>query len=225
MLRASRLLANFPRQRKTELEFLRKTFTSPKNGYPPYVIDKWFRQFEADLKRKPELLTVKTRLAYSQIFNNQGQQLFLRPSAGHHFPPEQCDSDVVSHVSDHVAPFGPTVFSDSANVDGLEAIEDGVVAIHDPDLVTVEDRPLVIINVAEFQLQRTPILITPFVPVLSDQLKKIANKFDVRSWYTFPRKSMDMFTGHRGRSHLSKCRDVVYCAICSCGCQYVGETN
>ncbi len=34
-----------------------------------------------------------------------------------------------------------------------------------------------------------------------------------------------MFTAHRGRPPISKTQDCVYCAVCSCGLQYVGETN
>ncbi len=57
---------------------------------------------------------------------------------------------------------------------------------------------------------RILVLLSPFVPGVREQLKKIANKYKVLSWYTYPGKPMDLFTRHRGRLHKSKCRNCIY---------------
>ncbi len=69
------------------------------------------------------------------------------------------------------------------------------------------------------------VMVAPSVPGVSDRLRKIASSFGLWTWFTFPGKVPDMFTEHRGRTHKSKSRYSVYCCQCSCGIQYVGESN
>ncbi len=70
-----------------------------------------------------------------------------------------------------------------------------------------------------------PILVLPFLPGISQKLREIATSYDVKTWHTYPGKSLDPFTKHRGRTPASKSQNTVYCAQCTCGIQYVGESG
>ncbi len=48
-LRAERLLASFPKQRQSEIAFLKCSFCRQTNGYPRRLINKWFAQFFQEL--------------------------------------------------------------------------------------------------------------------------------------------------------------------------------
>ncbi len=72
--------------------------------------------------------------------------------------------------------------------------------------------------------ERQPILVVPFVPGVSEQLKRISEKFGISMWYMYPGRSMDRFTEHRGRIPSSKTRYSIYGCQCSCGVKYVGES-
>ncbi len=74
-------------------------------------------------------------------------------------------------------------------------------------------------------ITRTPKLVIPFVPGVSERLKKVASSYNVRTWFTYPGRISDWFTVYRGRQHTSKAQHTVYCTICSCGLQYVGESK
>ncbi len=220
-LRAHRLLSKSPLRLRTELQLLRSTFTDPKNGYPLYIINRWFNQFEGDLRRKPQLLEINTSLVFEDYFDADGQQCFILPTVQNRLIRKQSD-DITDHMDSHLWPMdvrSTAITSDNA------ASEDGQLAIQEPERVTVDGCVPKIMPAAAIGVLREPTLISPFVPGISEPLKKIAAKYNIRSWYTYPGKPMDIFTRHRGRMHLSKCRDCVYCVICSCGCEYVGETN
>ncbi len=60
---------------------------------------------------------------------------------------------------------------------------------------------------------------------MSERLRSIGNRFGLCTWFTYPGRSMDMFTRFRGRVHASKAQDVVYWTECTCGVAYIGETN
>ncbi len=111
-----------------------------------------------------------------------------------------------------------------ANVDEELALEEDVVQHQDVPTRTI---PIDGENCAEniAQIEKQPVLLSPFIPGISEELKKIAGKYEVKCWYTFPGSSLDAFTQHRGRQHLSKASNCVYSTICSCGCRYVGESN
>ncbi len=242
---AHRLLAKYPQQREWELRFLKSTFAADNNGYPPFVLDCWFRQFHRDILRKLDLITVKTHLHYGEIFDAQGQQIFIRPTAETRLIHIPTQNEATNQVLPCQGPFGQP--SDLHAVESLEAVEASDLAVLDTlpeeinvgeaaDLATVhaeatlglqstKERCAEVAPVDGLLRLRPPVLLTPYVPGVSELLRKVANKFEVLSWYTYPGKAMDLFTRHRGRVHLSKTRNSVYCAICSCGCEYVGETN
>ncbi len=72
---------------------------------------------------------------------------------------------------------------------------------------------------------RAPMMCIPYVPTVGDKLKKLAAEFGILTRFSYPGRLNDIFTGFRGRSHLSKQRDSVYCMNCSCGLQYIGESS
>ncbi len=51
---------------------------------------------------------------------------------------------------------------------------------------------------------RKRIMISPFVPGLSEKLQVVAGKYGLSSWHTYPGKLADLFTAHRGRPPISK---------------------
>ncbi len=71
--------------------------------------------------------------------------------------------------------------------------------------------------------ERKPRMIIPYVPGIGQKLKRIANQYNIETWYTFLGKLSQQFTQHRGKQHHSKIQNCVYQAHCSCGVQYVGE--
>ncbi len=70
-----------------------------------------------------------------------------------------------------------------------------------------------------------PVLIIPYIPVIAEKLKKIANEFQLDTWYTFPSKLTEQFNQYGGKLHLSKTQNSIYCIQCSCRIQYVGESR
>ncbi len=80
------------------------------------------------------------------------------------------------------------------------------------------------IGYRQMQEPRVPILSVPFVPGIGDRLKRLADMYDVRTWFSFPGKPMDHFNQHRGKTHFSKSQCAVYCTSCICGVEYVGES-
>ncbi|MCP3686471.1 MAG: hypothetical protein GY861_27855, partial [bacterium] len=65
-LQANRLLKNFPRELHRELHYLRFALNHTNNDYLLYVLDRWFRQFSAELKEHPEKLLVQSRLTFEE---------------------------------------------------------------------------------------------------------------------------------------------------------------
>ncbi len=65
----------------------------------------------------------------------------------------------------------------------------------------------------------------PYVPGIGQKLQKIVRKYEFESWFTFPGKISQLFTRHRGREHPSKTQNAIYCAQCTCGIQYIGESS
>ncbi len=91
---------------------------------------------------------------------------------------------------------------------------DGTLA---PDLDRLLDEPM--------QQHTMPMLVIPYVRGISERLKNIATRFDVKTWFMYPGRTMDQLMQHRGKVHRSKARFSIYCASCACGVQYVGETE
>ncbi len=66
----------------------------------------------------------------------------------------------------------------------------------------------------------------PYVPGISDRLKIAANRYSLKSWFSFGGKLADSLSGSfKERTHVSKKTNIVYKAYCKCGERYVGESN
>ncbi len=72
---------------------------------------------------------------------------------------------------------------------------------------------------------RRQVLVMPYVPGIGQKLQNIARKYDFETWFTFPGKISQLFTRHRGREHPSKSQNSIYCAQCTYGIQYIGESS
>ncbi len=74
-------------------------------------------------------------------------------------------------------------------------------------------------------IDQRPVMICPFLPGISDHLKQLASSFGFKTWFTYPGKLPDLFTVYRGRGHPSKSMGSVYCCACTCGLEYIGESE
>ncbi len=90
VLRAHRILKNFPEQLQTELQFPKQSFLNPNNGYPVTTLNMWLWQIERDLLLNPEKLDTKSRLDVGDVFEDAygNQQKFAQPTALARFPQE-----------------------------------------------------------------------------------------------------------------------------------------
>ncbi len=232
---------DFPEHLRRELKFLKNSFSQLNNGYPPYVIDQWFVSFKEELARRPEMLVIKSRLSSEQVFLPNGQQIFQWPTALQRFPMQ--NSSLVEESEDRTENGGLLGLDDLVDGvagEGTNGFKQLVVDGESHEEITLEKTKskdqgmdsgsaksmdqLLQGDGVTLQL-RQPTLIVPYMNGVSDRLRMIAKKYDVRTWYTFPGKTMDAFTVHRGRLHESKARNTVYCAQCICGVEYIGESN
>ncbi len=77
---------------------------------------------------------------------------------------------------------------------------------------------------ADAQLPRKVMLI-PYIPGVSDMLRTIANRYEIPSWFSYSGKLGEGFSGnYKDMQHVSKLRNTVYEAMCSCGNRYVSES-
>ncbi len=81
LLRAFRLLHNFPRQLQSELDHLKRVLANNNNGYPEHILRKWFGDFHKQIRQRPEKLEVKSRLKFEDLFDENSQQRFVYPTA------------------------------------------------------------------------------------------------------------------------------------------------
>ncbi len=220
VLRAQRILRRFPMAYQKEIRLLKRTFTDDRNGYPPFVVDRWIRQFERDLQRKPSLAYVPARLDVLSMFDAQGDQIFHQPTA----------TDLIARErhEEPVQPVSTGQMTAGMAQMGTDSMEDGAVAerqlkrkrnVVDAEENWADSEDLLLSK------QKVPIFLSPFVPGVSEDLKKISSKYELTTWYTYPGRPMDLFTRHQGRQHQSKAQNCVYCTMCSCGCKYVGESK
>ncbi len=93
-LRGNRILKNHPKQLEQEMKHLKKVFSNENNGYPIDLILRWFGQFRRDLRAKPEILNVRSRLEFDDIFVLNSQQIFDFPTAAHRFQADISDVDL-----------------------------------------------------------------------------------------------------------------------------------
>ncbi len=77
----------------------------------------------------------------------------------------------------------------------------------------------------EGQRDTGPVVVMPFVLILSDRLRKAASDAGFQMWFTYLGKVYDMFSQHRGKSHASKTRNSVYQRYCNCGIGYIREST
>ncbi len=87
-------MKNHPKQLGQELQYLKKVFSNENNGYPIDLILRWFGQFRRDLRAKPEILNVRSRLEFDDIFVLNSQQIFDYPMAAHRFQADISDVDL-----------------------------------------------------------------------------------------------------------------------------------
>ncbi len=102
LLRDFRILQNFPRQLQMEVEYLKRAFADPNNGYPEHILEKWIREFRDQIRHSPEILSTKSRLKYEELFDEHSYQHFEYPTATAYYkeggdgqnPSEQEDMDL-----------------------------------------------------------------------------------------------------------------------------------
>ncbi len=93
-LRARRLLKDFPAQLSAELAYLRRSLMLPNNGYPIGTLKTWFNNFALQIRLRPGLLTVRSRLNAMEVFDELGQQFFHFPTASDRYPPMDDDDSL-----------------------------------------------------------------------------------------------------------------------------------
>ncbi len=182
-----------------------------------------------------------TRLQYEDLFLPNGQQMFIFLTAESHFQLDEylaTTSVGLDLPGDGSAQLGESVQNDNDIRIGADST--GAAILVNKPTVAMEMHPKVLQSTAfdaadcitlavdalrDHSKARKSVMVSPFVPGLSEKLQVLAGKYGLSSWHTYPGKIGDLFTAHRGRAPLSKTQDCVYCMVCSCGLQYIGETN
>ncbi len=173
LLRAHRLLRHFPQNLNREMNYLHRTFTSHRNGYPVRLVRRWVANFTRRLRENPGMLDFRNRNR-----TREGGQLQENP-----------------------------------NLD-----------------INIEENPNLDVADANFQNREQQelkrVLLVPYIPGLSDRLKTIAARYQVKSWFLYRGRLGDgLSSSYKDQTHVSKKKDCVYRARCSCGECYIGETN
>ncbi|MCP4600763.1 MAG: hypothetical protein GY847_09560, partial [Proteobacteria bacterium] len=241
--RAYRILSDFPVQLRQELLFLKRSFCHPNNEYPDYVIDKWLSKFRYEMCHYPERLAVRTRLNVDDVFDANGCQIFSWPLAVNRFPPclvtedpgEGTRRELELQESIYAQLFDESTVDLATQATQTDGTAAGSSQQTDPASVSldtgatqaragIQTGHLNEVNMGRVQFTRSPILFVPFVPGIGDHLKRLAATYNVKTWFSFPGKTMDQFNQHRGKIHQSKSMYSVYCTQCTCGLQYIGES-
>ncbi len=204
-LRAQWLLKNYPNQLRSELQFLKKSLTHSTNDYPIPTVNKWFAKFQRQLRNNPNMLKVRSRLSPEQIFCDKNQQKFESLSAQIRFPTAE---------GDHSQNVSAQIVSDAEIGHKMEINQQNNTEEHqiNEELLPPENNG------------NLPTLVIPYIPGISDQLKRIAEEYEINTWFTYPGSAMDQFTVYRGRLPVSKVQHSIYRCMCSCGTTYVGES-
>ncbi len=71
---------------------------------------------------------------------------------------------------------------------------------------------------------RRPVLIIPYIKGIGEKLQKIAKDTDCDTWWMYRGRASDRFLQFKGKTHLSKATNMVYCTECTCGLKYIGES-
>ncbi len=70
------------------------------------------------------------------------------------------------------------------------------------------------------------VLLVPYIPGLSDRLRNVAKRYEMQMWFSYRGRVGDGFsTTYKDKAHFSKSRHAVYKAVCSCGHEYIGESE
>ncbi len=227
-LRANRLLKEFPRNLQIELDHLRSTFCNRHNGYPHQTVECWFMQFRKEIRRFPQRLQVRSRLFLDEFFMDARNQQFRWPTAAKWLEREErirLNNEAVSLDNGAVDIPETTNALDGTQISLLNGESVAMACENTQDTVPFTDNPAA---ESEFQGEvpsRKPVLIVPFVQGTSQKLQRVARQHGVQLWHTYPGRLFDQFTHYSDKIHPSKCRNMVYCATCSCEAQYVGETT
>ncbi len=81
-------------------------------------------------------------------------------------------------------------------------------------------------NPKESVQERKKILLVPYLPGISDKLRTIANRYEIKSWFSYGGQVCDNFAGNfKGRVPESKSKYCVYKANCTCGQKYIRESE
>ncbi len=67
-------------------------------------------------------------------------------------------------------------------------------------------------------------MVVPYVKGIGKRLQKIAHDVNCGTWWTYPGRASDRFSGFNGQIHPSKAANTVYCTECSCRLKYIGES-
>ncbi len=233
-LRAMRILIDHPHQLALELAHLRATFASEYNNYPSDVLDCWFADFEYEARCNLHILLVLTRLSELDIFDESGQQKFSVPAAELRFPVPVCNSEQInrSAANDLISQEAMDLALDAASqidATGTLLVDGDGFELAQPTLPTNTIVPPVNADSNDLptalEILRQPTMILPYLPGLSDRLKRLAAEHQIRTWFTYPGNTFDKFNAHRGQIPRSKTRFAVYGTECKCGLQYIGESN
>ncbi len=76
------------------------------------------------------------------------------------------------------------------------------------------------------QERKKKTLLIPYLPGISDKLRSIANRYDLKSWFSFGGRISENFAANfKDRVPESKTKYSVYKAKCTCGQRYIGESE
>ncbi len=140
------------------------------------------------------------RLDPTEVFENGQQQHFLVPTVQLRFPSITLDQ------------------SSSAGSMSAQKNNEKIEPTEGCELAAEEAEPPVLEN-------RQPTFVMPYVPGIGDQLKQIAQAYDISTWFAYPGSGLDQFTEYRGRLPLAKMRHSIYQCVCSCGEIYISESS
>ncbi len=213
-LHAQCLLKNYPKQLAVELRFLKVSLSNKNNCYPIRIVNKWFAKFDRQLRNNPDLLKTRSQLNFEKVFENAKQQRFEMPTAQSRFLDASLDHSNSSSVLNEK--------QSNCGTEGTDAVWENTHQItkEHEDLPNADQLLLPLI-----QENRQPILIIPYVAGISDQLKRIVDDFEIKTWFSYPGSAMAHFSEYRGRLPVSKTRYAIYQCFCDCGCTYIGESG
>ncbi len=221
-MRAQRILRNHPLGLAQEMRYLFSTFCNQRNGYPRPLVRMWLNRFRRELLANPNLLRIRGR-------RNDDHQMGRNRVRGEEDGPGLEDDGVEVEVRGREAERqlgmdrlreeghgglevrGRAVVDGAERGIGMDRLQD------DAEERQIQTRPLE---------NRKKVLLIPYVVGVSDQLRAIGNRYQLKSWFSYSGKIADNFTASfKDSTHISKRKYSVYKAVCSCGEKYIGESE